>query len=82
MTKTEAIAHGHRIIRRLDELREDPLAKTLTITVEEIYIHQLIGLAEGLAMSGQPELMHTLCETIEGLSITPIPSKPNHENHD
>lgn len=75
MDKATAYAHGERIVKRLEKLRQDPFARTLTITVEEIYIHKLIGLAEGLALSGQPELMLTLTETAEGLSIQPVNRK-------
>jgi len=72
MTRAEAIAQGQAIVNRLARLRDDPFARTLTITVDEIYVHQLIGLAEGLAMSGQPELMDTLYNTAESLRIEPI----------
>ena len=72
MDKATAVAMGNQIVKRLEELREDPFAKTLTITVEEIYIHKLIGLAEGLAMAGQPELLETLTETATGLTIEPV----------
>jgi hypothetical protein len=74
MTKPEITTAAQSIVLKLDALRESPIAKTLTITVEEIYLHKLIGLAEGLAMCGQPQLLNTLTETAKGLTIEPLQS--------